>query len=140
MWDVIATGESIGPYTMAGAACGWILSLVVRVALPVCHLEFFVERKTRRRRVTIGWTLALLLLASVVSTMMNRSLPDSIQWLPMSLILSWLLGNLVALLVQRRLRCHRMDGGQFVITGFHPRAMEALMTEKRTGGPKTARH
>lgn len=140
--DVIATTGGIGPYTISGAICGWILSLVVRVALPLCQLEFFVEKETQRRRLRVGWSLTLLLLITVASTMMNRMLPESIQWLPLPLFLIWLLGNLLAHVLQRRLRCQRMEDGQFVITGFHPRAIEALMTEKERaarGPPATNR-
>jgi hypothetical protein len=130
MADLLETGGTVGPFSLLGALAGWFLGRLARIPLPVVQIEVFLEKPTFRRRVIISRILLALLLVTLATTLANGLLPNGFKWLPFPLFLLWLLGNVLAIALQRHIRCRRKNGDRFVLEGFHPRALSALVVEQ----------
>jgi hypothetical protein len=140
MADQLETGSTVGPFTLLGAVAGWFLARLARIPLPEVRVEVFLEKSTFRKRVRISRILLTLLLAAIATTVMNGFLPGKINWLPVPMILLWLLGNVLTIALQRRIRCRRKNGDRFVLEGIHPRALSALVAEQEHAARRTAAH
>ena len=130
MADLLESERTAGPIALLGALAGWFLGRLARIPLPVVQFEVFLEKPTFRRRVIISRILLALLLATLATTLANGLLPNGFKWLPFPLFLLWLLGNVSAIAMQRRIRCRRKNGDHFILEGFHPRALSALVAEQ----------
>jgi hypothetical protein len=140
MADLLEKGGTAGPFALLGALAGWFLGRLARIPLPLVQIEMFLEKPTFRRRVIISRILLVLLLATIATTLANGLLPNGIKWLPFPLFLLWLLGNVLAIAMQRRIRCRKKNGDYFILEGFHPRALLALVEEQERAARRTATH
>ena len=89
----------------------------------------FFEKRTLRFRSTVSGILGALFLVGIVGGFF-RQLRE--LWIPTAALSLWLAGLVATLTFNRRLRCRRRSGGDFLITGFHPAALARLRDFKST--------
>lgn len=119
-------GDLIG-LALIGFFLGWLVSLFVGLAFPVCTLRLFFEKRTLTIRKYAARVMNGLFLLGFPGGLIFSMAPPWTRWIPTVAFLCWLIGLLAGATVIPRLRCNRKTEGRFDIRGFHPRALEALV-------------
>lgn len=109
-----------------GALLGWLAYKFLGLFFPVATLQLFFEKRTIRFRKWQGRIFGVLFLLFIPGGFLLSLGPAWLQKIPIISGLTWLLGTLVISIFQRRLRCSRRVGDDFIVKGFHPAALKAL--------------
>ncbi len=132
---LLPIGRELKPSLAIGSLISLLLVVVGGMFYPVSTLNIFCVKRTVRIHAIQEYairTIYLLGLGLSVKIRNSRSLSDFLgaSWIPMAMLVIWLLVLIWRNLLQRRLTCRRRKDGRFEIRGFHPKALDQLRNPK----------